>query len=254
MFIKLLRVGVLFLFLSLFNFLISSSAWAKTIVPIFQYHYIGPVPNPKDILRWRLSVSPENFDKQMLFLRDSGFEPITLDYLPYALAGRLGPNGGKPVLLSFDDGYMDFYFNAFPILRKYNFHAVEFIPTGRVGGSYYMTWDQIKVIEQSGLVSFGAHSINHVDLTKLSLLNLDVELSESKRVLETETGHPVFYLAYPYGLYNALVLREAKRLGYVGGFAEGTGPTSSLSMSMTRIRLGNSVSFSQFRAWLIGKR
>lgn len=231
------------------NSLISNLSSRASVpgVPVLQYHYVGPA---NDRARKELSVSVPDFEKQMKYLADQGFEPVTLDYFPYTLTGAKGPKGGKPILLTFDDGYLDFYLNVFPILKRQGFHAVEFIPTGKIGGSYYMNWEQIKEIEQSGLVSFAAHSVNHVDLSKLSLERLNDELAQSKKVLEEKTGHPVFYLAYPYGVYNSRVVDEAKRLGYVGAFTQRTAKASAISFNMPRLRLGGFTSFKQFAFWL----
>lgn len=216
-------------------------------VPVFQYHYVGP---SHDRARQALSVSVAEFEREIKYLADQGFEPVPLGYFPYALAGAKGPAGGRPVLLTFDDGYIDFYMNVFPILKKYNFHAVSFIPTGKIGDGYYMNWQQIKEIGATGLVDFEAHSVGHLDLTKLSRERLDYELSQGKKVLEEKTGHPVFYLAYPYGVSSSLVVEEARRLGYVGAFSEHTAKASAISFNMPRLRLGGFSSFKQFAFWL----
>ena len=80
-------------------------------------------------------------------------------------------------------GYIDFYFNAYPILAKYNFKAVSFIPIGLVGTSYYMNWDQIKQIQRSGLVTFEGHTISHPNLTLLAPSEALQELKEGKEML-----------------------------------------------------------------------
>jgi peptidoglycan/xylan/chitin deacetylase (PgdA/CDA1 family) len=235
--------GALFV---LFSILFTGSVAASSI-PVLQYHYIGPVPNINDKARKELSVSVESFETQMKFLTENGYEPLTLGYMPYVFGGSLYPSGKKPVVLTFDDGYMDFYFNAFPILKKYGFHAVSFISTGLVGKSYYMTWDQIKEIQRSGLVEFEAHSVNHVNLAQVNSSRLMFELKESKKVLEEEIGHPVHYLSYPFGIYNQRVAGAASSLGYVGGFTERSAKAYTVNLAIPRIKLGGRTSLAEFK-------
>jgi len=239
-FISLVSGPLLFLLLST-TFVSASS------MPVLLYHYIGPVPNLNDKARKELSVSPENFDRQMAYLAQNGFEPVTLGYMPYVFDGSLSPSGKKPVLLTFDDGYMDFYFNAFPILKKYNFHAVSFIPTGLMNKNYYMTWDQIKEIQGSGLVEFEGHSVSHANLAQISSARLEYELTESKKTLEAFTGKPVHYLAYPFGASSVRVAAAARALGYVGAFSEQQKRASALTLSLPRLKIGGRVTLTDFQ-------
>ncbi len=195
-------------------------------IPILTYHYIGNNPNPADKARDNLEVTPDKFEEQMKYLAENGYNAISLDTMYAILKGQaqLPP---KPVIITFDDGYIDFYYNAFPILRRLNIHAVSFIPTGLVGSSYYMTWSQIKEIDSSGLVSFQAHSVTHPNLTALVDPQLTYQLVESKKTLEAQLGKPVNFLAYPYGISDQRVWDAAKKAGYLG--AVGTWFGSSLS-------------------------
>lgn len=183
-------------------------------VPILLYHYVGNNPNPSDKGRDVLSVPPGVFEVQLKAIRDNGFTTITLDDLSRALAGGSLPV--KPVILTFDDGYLDFYYNVWPLLRTYNMQAMAFIPTGLVGGGAYMTWSMVEEVSRSSVVTIGAHSINHVSLPSLSHDRLVAELVDSKKLLEQHTGKPVIWMAYPYGLFDDRVVAEAKRAGYVG--------------------------------------
>jgi len=122
-------------------------------VPILMYHYIGNNPNPADKARDILSTAPDIFDSQLGYLAKNGFTPITFDTMYAGLEGQVALPP-KPIILTFDDGYIDFYVNAFPILRKYGFHAVSFIPTGLINQGYYLSWAQIKEMQSSGLISF----------------------------------------------------------------------------------------------------
>lgn len=220
-------------------------------VPILLYHYIGENPDPKDVARDSLSVAPSVFDEQMNYLQKNGYTPITLDTMMAGLYGQVSLPP-KPVVITFDDGYIDLYLNAFPILQKYQFRAVAFIPTGLIGTSYYANWDQLLEMQNSGLLSFQAHGVTHTNLASLSADQLNHELSESKKVLESRFGLPVNFIAYPYGIYNQKVLTSAKEAGYVGGV--GTWPSNIVSegvlYNMPRMRVGGQSSLSNFSSKL----
>ncbi len=89
----------------------------QLIVPILMYHYVGNNPNPADLQRDTLSISPNKFNEQMKYLSDNGYAAISLDTLYAGLKKQVTlPN--KSIILTFDDGYIDFYYNAYPILIK----------------------------------------------------------------------------------------------------------------------------------------
>lgn len=218
-------------------------------VPILTYHFIGNNPNPKDKARDSLSVSPDKFEAQMDYLAQNGYTPITLDTL-YGIYNGQTTAPQRAVILTFDDGYIDFYFNAFPILRRFNFHAVSFIPTGLIGGSYYMNWDQIKEIQSSGLITFEAHSVNHVNLAGQSYSKVLKELQDSKKTLQSQTDYPVNFIAYPYGISNALVYSALRKAGYVGGVGTWYGKVSGPSINMPRIKVSGFWSIKEFASRL----
>lgn len=235
-----------------FSFLILASLPVQAAgvqVPILVYHYIAGNPNPKDLARDSLSVSPDKFEAQMSYLSQNGYTPVTLDTL-YGIFNGQATVSGKPIVLTFDDGYIDFYTNAFPILRRFNFHAVSFIPTGLVGGSYYMNWNQIKEIASSGLVTFEGHTVNHVILPSLSYESVLKELRDSKNILQINTGYPVNFVAYPSGVTNGAVQAAARQAGYVGGAGTWYGKTRSASLNMPRIKVSGSWSIKEFASRL----
>ena len=242
------------IFVSLATFLMTifwpTNALAVSIkVPILTYHYIASNPNPKDRQRDALSTSPDKFEAQMDYLAKNGYTPITLDTL-YGIFNNQTSTPAKPVVLTFDDGYIDFYTSAFPILRRFNFHAVEFIPTGLIGGSYYMNWNQIKEIQSSGLVTFEAHTVTHANLASLNYAAALKQLKDSKDVLYSQTGYPVNFIAYPYGVSNGSVQSAAKAAGFVGGLGTWYGRSSNPSMNMPRIRISGQMSLKDFASRL----
>jgi peptidoglycan/xylan/chitin deacetylase (PgdA/CDA1 family) len=220
-------------------------------VPILMYHYIGKNPNPADKLRDNLSVDPQLFDDQLGYLSKEGFHPITLDTLLAGLSGAttLPP---KAIVITFDDGYVDLYVNAFPILKKYGFKSVAFIPTGLIGTAYYASWSQLAEMQSSGLVSMQAHSVHHLSLISVSPAVLTDEITESKKTLEAKFGMPVNFMAYPYGTSNESVWAAVKNAGYLG--AAGTWTSAIISegtlFDMPRIKIPGGLPVSDFASRL----
>lgn len=216
-------------------------------VPILTYHYIGNNPNPQDLARDNLSVSPDKFEAQMEYLSEEGFYTLTLDEMYQALktGSTLPP---KSVILTFDDGYIDFYLNAYPVLVKYQLKATVFIPTGLMDQGYYLTWTQIREMSSSGLISFQSHSVSHKDLSSLDHDQLFFQLRESKKTLEQVLGKRVNFLAYPYGTSNSDVWQATKEAGYLA--ALGTWYSDTLSegviYDLPRIKIAGEHSLSDF--------
>lgn len=192
-------------------------------VPILMYHYIGANPNPgKDLARDNLSVTPDEFEKQLDYLNVQGFNSISLDTLYAGLKETINLPP-KPVVLTFDDGYIDFYINAFPILKRFNIHATSFLPTQLIGTGYYMNWNQVAQLQSSGLISFQAHTLHHSNLTTLEVELAKLEILQSKKELESHIGVPVNWFSYPYGSSNELLWEIVKQAGFVGGVGTWTG-------------------------------
>jgi peptidoglycan/xylan/chitin deacetylase (PgdA/CDA1 family) len=239
----------LLLFLIILLAPLSTIHAANKSVPILMYHYIGNNPNPKDTARNTLSVAPDRFDTQLNYLSQNGYTPVSLNTL-YAMYTGKAAYPTKPIVLTFDDGYIDFYHNAFPILSKYHFSAISFIPTGLMNQGYYMSWDQIKEIQKSGLVTFEAHSVSHSNMTLLSQAKLQQELSDSKKILTAQTGFPTNFIAYPMGLTNQVVQNAAIKAGFLGGLGTWEGKASGGSMNMPRIRITGQMDLKSFAAKL----
>ena len=184
-------------------------------VPVLLYHYISENPNKDDKVRTGLSTPPGVFEQQLHTLLTNGFTSITFDELAAALSGKfILPT--RPVILTFDDGYADFYTNAYPLLQKYHTKGVVFIPTGLLGGGNYMTWSQLEEVSMSPFVAVGAHSIHHYALTKIASDVLKKEVEDSKYMLEKHVGYTINWFAYPYGAFNTVVVNMVKQAGYIG--------------------------------------
>ena len=176
--------------------LLPAKSQGKVAIPVLNYHSVSDVPVGIGIL----SVTADNFDKQMKYLMDNGYTPIHLNDNPIYYE--------KPVIITFDDGYADNYHVAYPILEKYNFKATIFVITGAVDTPGYLTSGQIKSMP---LVSFQSHTVSHRQLTELSEEQLLSELWESQIFLSRLTGKQAFALCYPYGKYNNQVIALTSR-------------------------------------------
>ena len=222
-----------------------------TLVPILLYHYIRVNPNPKDKLGFGLSVTPGDFHLQMLYLASHGFNVVSLHLAVQAINEHraLPP---RPVVLTFDDGYRDFYTSAAPELVRYGFTATNFVVTGFVGWSRYMTWAQIQALDRAGF-NMADHTVDHLALADLPAARALWEMRQAKQTLEAQLGHPVLDLAYPYGSFNSTVATQARQLGFECAVSTlpGTAHQAQELMELARLRVEGGDSLSYF-ADLVG--
>lgn len=207
-------------------------------VPVFMYHHVNP--NAGDLV----TVTPEVFEGQMRCLRDGGYRSLTPDLLVAHLRGGAVPR--KSVAVTFDDGWLDNYLFAFPVLKRYGVRATIFLvtdrvdgatPGGRVAGSSVPThreskelvragtpqrvvlnWDHVREMAESGLVEFFSHTKTHARCDTLSAEGLLGELRGSRESIEEKTGRPCRFLCWPYGRRSPAAVETAKQAGYQAAF------------------------------------
>ena len=159
-------------------------------VPILLYHYIREVDKTTDPTGWNLSVSPENFALQLSYLKSQNYQTLSFEDIDYLIENKQNfPT--KPIILTFDDGYDDFYTNAFPIIKTNNFLATVFMIGGKIDQSNYLSADQIKILNNYG-IEFGLHTQTHINMTNASDSN----------ILQSITGKYSNILAYPSGQFD----------------------------------------------------
>ena len=164
-----------------------------------------------------LAVRVNDFDKHMMWLKEAGYTSITPEQL-YDFVSKGTPLPPKPVLITFDDGYVDNYTNAYPILKRYGFVATVFVVTGFLDKyPEHLTWAQAKEMLDNGF-SIESHTVNHKPMTELSDEQLRNELIESRKQISDKLGKESFFVAYPTGTYNLHIAQMVKEAGYKAAF------------------------------------
>jgi len=186
---------------------------SATGVPVLNYHKV------LDGADTPLALGIKEFDAQMAYLHDKGFHAITPDQLvDYIAEGKALPV--RPVLITFDDGYQDFYVNAYPILKKYGLTATVFLISDVIGRDPgYLGWDEIIEMRQKGKgIVFGSHTLSHVALDALPPEEIMAQLVKSREGLEWRLDVPVKYFAYPGGANNRQIEKLVQQAGYRAAF------------------------------------
>ncbi len=181
-------------------------------IPILVYHHIHEIPADASASLRRWTLTPEAFEGQMDWIASQGYHIITMAQMLDSLKqGRAMP--GKPLVLTFDDGWKDHYTTVLPVLKKHGFAATFFIITDEVGHSAYMDWDQVLALSSDGM-DIQAHTVTHPRLPDLTHAQAWHEIAVSKKVLEIRLKKPVTVLAYPYGRYDDEIIAITKDAGY----------------------------------------
>jgi peptidoglycan/xylan/chitin deacetylase (PgdA/CDA1 family) len=180
--------------------------------PILMYHYVSVLPPDADATRVQLTVDPAMFRAHLRYLADNGYSTISLYQLDDALLHGT-PLPPRPVILTFDDGYIDHYVNVFPALKEFGFTATFFIITGRpdTNDPAYMTWDQIQEMSLAGM-SMESHTKTHQDLRERDYDFLVYEFLGSLQSIAAHTGHDPHMFAYPVGHYDDMTLSVLSQL------------------------------------------
>ena len=177
------------------------------MIPIIMYHSI----DEKSAVT-KLSVSPESFERQMYFLKRGNYNVIRLEDLPDLMKNGRIPK--KTIVITFDDGFENNYTYAFPVLKKLGIPATVFISPGLVGKEGYLTWSQVIEMSESGVFSIGSHAMTHAYLPGSTEQKLDIEISDSKRAIESHTRKDIYSFCYPIGGFNDYVRDKVKDAGY----------------------------------------
>jgi peptidoglycan/xylan/chitin deacetylase (PgdA/CDA1 family) len=211
-------------------------------VPVLMYHHVSPSPG-------LVTLSPENFRAQMRWLAEHGWRTIGCDELAGFIAGR--PLPAKSVLLSFDDGYLDNYVYAHPVLAEFGLKAALFIVTGRIGDgaaracagegtlpdtpahsackaavqagradAVMLRWGEVERMRAAGSFEFHSHTHTHTrwdqvetDPDRRRILLVD-DLTQSRATLQTRLGHVTPHLCWPQGYFDDAYIDAAQQCGF----------------------------------------
>ncbi|MCD7971384.1 MAG: polysaccharide deacetylase family protein [Candidatus Azobacteroides sp.] len=178
---------------------------------ILMYHHIG---NKYDEKSGGFFVLSNMFEKQLDLLVREGFYPISLSEVEDCFINKK-KIPSRSVLLTFDDGYANNYEFAYPLAKKKNIPIAIFVNTGEISQKPEMlTWEQIKEMQKSGVVDISSHGMFHKRLRRLSDEEALYELTESKSMIEKETGKVVQSFCYPFGAFDKRVRKLVFEAGY----------------------------------------
>jgi peptidoglycan/xylan/chitin deacetylase (PgdA/CDA1 family) len=232
-------------------------------VPILMYHAVqerSSDPRPY----FETNVSPQVFARQIQQLREAGYHAVSLEQALKSL--RAGNAEQELVVITFDDGYRDFYDAAFPILAECHFTATVFLIAGYTGdrlarfkGKESLTWEQVRELQSHGM-SFGSHTLTHPVLKFMRKESVEEELGRSKKTIEDRIGVPVRSFSYPYAFPETdrefiWQLKETLlKCGYENGVTTilGTANARSDQLFLPRLPINNWDDPHFFRAKLEG--
>ena len=184
----------------------------KKLIPILAYHSLDP-----KLFSDKRAISPGLFRKQLAFLKRQHFQTIGLE-----VCAQRGWKEGfleRKVAITFDDGYLDNYHQAFPILKEFEFSAAFFVTPQDIGKEGFMTWDMIREMAAVPGIEIGSHALEHKPLSDIPEKEAWTSLVASKKILEEKLGREVKAISYPCGSFNEKILEMARGAGYRYGCA-----------------------------------
>jgi peptidoglycan/xylan/chitin deacetylase (PgdA/CDA1 family) len=220
----------------------------RAYIPILMYHYVRYVDPGADPLGYGLSVTPEELGAQLAWLKAAGYETVRMDVAAACIRGE-GPCPARAVALTFDDGYMDAYTAALPVLQQHGFVATFYVVSGFVGQPGYLGWGEVRALRDAGM-EIGAHSITHPDLTSLGLEQLRAEVAQSGAAIAAELGEPVRSFCYPGGRFNDTVAAVAAESGYTSSTTTVQDGPQGDPHRLPRLRIAGSTTLEGFQ-WMV---
>ena len=218
-------------------------------VPILMYHSVGDGGDP-------LTVSPQELEEQLDFLQSAGFETITLGQVLDARDGS-AKLPRHPVVLTFDDGYLDASTAVLPRLLARGQKATFFVVSGfcgrdpsvRVldGHRQYLVWPEVRALDQAGM-EIGSHTVTHRRLTGLHRAELHAEVEQSRATLQLYVSRPVEFFAYPYNDQMPWVRHVVEKAGYRGAVVGAHGNNDPFTLQ--RLTMHRGISAADLRSML----
>lgn len=217
-------------------------------IPVLCYHSVNPNSTNEAI------ITPSLLKEHLLYIKDCGYTTLSLSkFYDNILHNSQVPE--KSILITFDDGYMDNYYYAFPILKELNMTATIFCITNSLDGKYYLSQAAIKSMCDYG-IDIGCHTFSHPKLSSLSLDSQISEIENSKNSLEKITNKKITAIAYPFGNYDKNTILAAKHCGYTMAFTTNNGfaKYSNDVYKLNRICIGSQCSVKHLKLLLNEKK
>ena len=210
-------------------------------IPVLYYHSVRESADNE------VTITPELLRTQLQYIRDEGYVTLTLSELKAYILNN-SPIPAKSILITFDDGYMDNYDKAFPILKDLNMVATIFCITSNLDGSYYLSKEAITEMSNYG-IDIESHTVNHPKLNEMTYNEQLAELIESKKTLESITGKKIESIAYPFGDFNDDSIKAAKDAGYTLGFTtkKGFSDRDDNPLKLDRIYISSNYDMNKFK-------
>jgi len=186
----------------------------STSIPAFVYHRFGDDRFPST------NITLEQFEAHLKYLKENDYQVITLSDALERLKKR--NKFPKTAVLTVDDGYLTFYQNAMPLLKKYGFTATLFVNTETVGGTDFMDWSQLHEVQEAG-IEIGNHSNNHAYFLNGNQVEFENDLELSETEFSTHLNEIPKVYAYPYGEWNIEMATHLEEKGYLGAVAQNSG-------------------------------
>ena len=213
-------------------------------IPVLYYHSV------KESADNEVTITPEMLKAELKYIHDEGYVTLTISQLKAYILND-SPIPPKSILITFDDGYMDNYYSAFPLLKEFNMTATIFCITAELDGSYYLSKEAIKEMSAYG-IDIESHTLTHPHLNKLNYDQQLAELVASKKTLEEITGKEISSLAYPFGDFNDDSVKAAKEAGYTLGFTTklGLSDRNDTPLTLDRIYISSKYDMNTFKELL----
>jgi peptidoglycan/xylan/chitin deacetylase (PgdA/CDA1 family) len=189
---------------------------------IITYHHVAPVSYSTDKKyiensdSWYWTITPDELLKHIEILKKKKYTFLGLDEY-YENLKKYNKEEFKTAVITFDDGWVDNYLFAFPLLSSLDITGTFFITTAHLvlepAGQIKVSKEMIFEMHKKGMV-IGSHTVNHVTLPLQNFATIEQEVTDSKGTLENILKQPVRFFAYPGGAFNASVLEIVKKAGY----------------------------------------
>jgi peptidoglycan/xylan/chitin deacetylase (PgdA/CDA1 family) len=209
-------------------------------IPVLMYHSISDEEQADLHPYFRTTTSRAMFASQMEHLYRNNYEACSPQQAADFLSSPSVPSR-KKVVITFDDGFRDFYCEAFPVLSRFNFTASVFLPTAYIGDSTLkfkgrdcLSWSEVKEMQRYG-ITFGSHTVTHPQLRALNRETVKEEVTVSKSTIEEKTGSTVESFCYPYAFpapdndFKKMLRELLSQAGYRQGFTTMIGRANACS-------------------------